>query len=94
MSETMEQMDLIPDSEKLENVPPFKVGDLVMMRTKSLRLRRFHKYPENDVGLVLEVKKGNIEWLINIHWQKFTPRGKCILKHSRLKKVRVKKNVE
>ena len=94
MSETMQQMDLIPDSEKVENVPPFKVGDLVMMRTKSLRLKRFFKYPKNDVGLVLEVTKGHVEWLVNIHWQKFIPRGKCILKNSRLKKVRVKKNVE
>jgi hypothetical protein len=94
MSESIEQIDLIPDSEKLENIPPFKVGDLVMMRAKLLRLKRFHKYPKNDVGLVLEVKKGKIEWLVDIHWQKFTPRGKCILRHSRLKKIRVKKNVE
>ena len=94
MSESIKQLDLIPESEKLENIPPFEVGDLVMMRTKSLRLKRFFKYPKNDVGLVLEVTKGHVEWLVNIHWQKFIPRGKCILKHSRLKKVRVKKNVE
>ena len=94
MSESIEQLDLIPESEKLENIPPFEVGDLVMMRAKSLRLQRFFKYPKNDVGLVLEIKKGSVEWLVNIHWQKFTPHGKCILKHSRLKKVKVKKSVQ
>ena len=94
MNEIVETTDLIPDSEKLENIPPFQVGDLVQMRAKALQLVRFYKYPANDIGIVLEVKKGNTEWLVNVHWQKFIPKsGKSVIKHSRLKKVRTKKHV-
>lgn len=84
----------IPDIEKVEIVPPFQLGDLVMMRSKALQLIRFHKYPENDVGLVLEVKPNSMgEWLVSVHWQKFIPKnGKSIIKHTRLKKVRKKKS--
>lgn len=86
----------IPEIEKVDIVPPFQPGDLVMMRSKALRLVRFNRYPENDVGLVLEVKTNNVgEWLVNVHWQKFIPKnGKCVIKHTRLKKVRKKKNNE
>jgi len=86
----------IPDIEKLEINPPFQTGDLVMMRAKALQLVRFHKYPENDIGLVLEVKPNHHgEWLVNVHWQKFIPKsGKSVVKHTRLKKVRKKKIYE
>jgi hypothetical protein len=96
MNETVEAIDLIPEEERIENIPPFQVGDLVMMRASALRLDRFCRYPKNDVGIVLELKKNNMgEWLVNIHWQKFVPKnGKCIVKHSRLKKARARKNVQ
>jgi hypothetical protein len=95
MNEIVEVTDLISEEERIENIPPFQVGDLVMMRASALRLERFYRYPKNDVGIVLELKKNNIgEWLVNIHWQKFVPKnGKCIVKHSRLKKARARKNV-
>lgn len=95
MTEQNKQQKEIPDIEKVEIIPPFQPGDLVMMRAKALRLVRFHKYPENDIGLVLEVKPNNMgEWLVNIHWQKFIPKnGKCVIRHTRLKKIRNKKNV-
>jgi hypothetical protein len=94
MNETIELNDLIPLSERVENIPPFEVGDLVMMRAKALKLTKFYKLPPNDVGIVLELKKGNTEWLVNVHWQKFIPKsGKSVIKHTRLKKVRIKKNV-
>ena len=94
MNEIVEINDLISESEKIENIPPFQVGDLVQMRAKALQLVRFFKYPEGDVGIVLELKKGNAEWLVNVHWQKFIPKsGKSVIKHTRLKKVRIKKNV-
>ena len=41
MNEIVETTDLIPDSEKIENIPPFQVGDLVQMRSKALKLTRF-----------------------------------------------------
>lgn len=87
--------ELIPEMEKaVEEKPPFEVGDLVQMRAKALKLTKFWRLPPNDVGIVLELKKGNTEWLVNIHWQKFVPKsGKSIVKHTRLKKVRIKKNV-
>ena len=96
MSEQEKPCIHIPDIEKVEIIPPFQPGDLVMMRSKALQLVRFHKYPENDVGLVLEVKPNNTgEWLVNVHWQKFIPKsGKCIIKHTRLKKARHKKKYE
>ena len=83
----------IPEMERVEVTPPFQTGDLVMMRAKALRLTRFHRYPDNDIGLVLEVKPNSHgEWLVNVHWQKFIPKnGKCIIKHTRLKKIRKKK---
>jgi hypothetical protein len=86
----------IPDIEKVEIKPPFETGDLVMMRSKALQLVRFRKYPENDIGIVIEVKPNNMgQWLVNVHWQKFIPKsGKCIIKHTRLKKVRKKKIYE
>lgn len=92
MSETKQ---LIPEMEKAsEEVPPFQVGDLVQMRAKALKLTKFWKLPPNDIGIVLELKKGNSEWLVNIHWQKFIPKsGKSIIKHTRLKKLRTRKNV-
>jgi len=94
MNET-KQLPLIeiPDIEKVLSNPPFQTGDLVMMRAKALRLTRFHRYPDNDIGLVLEVKPNSHgEWLVNVHWQKFIPKnGKCIIKHTRLKKIRKKK---
>jgi|688.fasta_scaffold333810_4 hypothetical protein len=94
MNEIVETTDLIPDSEKIENIPPFQVGDLVQMRSKALQLARFYKYKKDDVGIVLEVKKGTNEWMVNVHWQKFIPKsGKSIVKHTRLKKVRIRKNV-
>jgi hypothetical protein len=94
MSEQTEFQDFIPENEKIQNIPPFQIGDLVMMRAKALRLVRFHRYPENDIGIVLEAKQNSIgEWLVNIHWQKFIPKnGKSVVKHTRLKKVRTKKN--
>jgi len=77
-----------------EEIPPFQVGDFVQMRAKALQLVRFYKYEKDDIGVVLEVKKGNSCWLINVHWQRFVPKsGKSIIKHNRLKKLRVKKNV-
>jgi hypothetical protein len=88
--------ELIPDLERVEDIPPFQVGDLVMMRAKALKLIKFYKLPEKDIGVVLELKKSKCcdEWLVNIHWQKFIPKsGKSIIKHTRLKKVRTKKNV-
>jgi hypothetical protein len=97
MNET-KQLPLIeiPDIEKVLSKPPFQTGDLVMMRAKALRLIRFHRYPENDIGIVIEVKSNHTgEWLVNIHWQKFVPKnGKSVVKHTRLKKVRIKKNYE
>lgn len=86
----------IPEIERVEIKPPFQTGDLVMMRAKALRLIRFHRYPENDIGIVLEAKQNSMgEWLVNIHWQKFIPKnGKSVVKHTRLKKVRIKKNYE
>lgn len=96
MNEIVETTDLIPDSEKIENIPPFQVGDLVQMRSKALKLTRFCKYKKDDVGIVLEVKKSNIcdDWYVNIHWQKFIPKsGKSVIKHTRLKKIRIRKNV-
>jgi hypothetical protein len=87
----------IPEIEKVEIIPPFQVGDLVQMRAKSLRLLKFHRLPDNDIGIVLELKKcqHSDEWLVNIHWQKFIPKaGKSIIKHTRLKKVRKKKIYE
>lgn len=93
MNET-EVKNLIPQFEIVEEKPPFQVGDLVMMRAKALKLTKFYRLPPNDVGIVLELKKGNTEWLVNVHWQKFIPKsGKSVIKHTRLKKVRVKKNV-
>lgn len=96
MDETVETTDLIPEEERIQNIPPFQVGDLVMMRASALRLERFYRYPKDDVGIVLELKKNNMdEWLVNIHWQKFVPKsGKCVIKHSRLKKARARKNVQ
>lgn len=77
-----------------EEIPPFQVGDLVMMRAKALKLIRFYKYQEDDIGIVLELKKGSSEWLVNVHWQKFIPKsGKSVIKHTRLKKIRTKKYV-
>jgi hypothetical protein len=87
----------IPELEKVETAPPFQVGDLVQMRAKALKLVKFYRLPENDVGIVLELKKcqHSDEWLVNIHWQKFIPKsGKSIIKHTRLKKVRKKKIYE
>jgi len=82
------------EKETKEEIPPFQVGDLVQMRAKALQLVRFYRYPPNDIGIVLEVKKGNSEWMVNIHWQKFIPKsGKSVIKHTRLKKVRTKKHV-
>jgi len=82
------------EKETKEEIPPFEVGDLVQMRSKALQLVRFYKYPKDDIGIVLELKKGNSEWLVNVHWQRFIPKnGKSIIKHTRLKKVRFKKNV-
>lgn len=83
------------EKETKEEIPPFQVGDLVQMRAKALQLVRFYKYPPNDIGIVLEVKKGTNEWMVNIHWQKFIPKsGRSVIKHTRLKKVRMKKNVQ
>lgn len=94
MNETTELTDLIPKSERIENIPPFEVGDYVQMRSKALQLIRFHKYEKDDIGIVLELKKGNTEWLVNVHWQRFIPKGgKSIVKHTRLKKLRIKKDV-
>lgn len=94
MNETTETIDLIPETERIENIPPFQVGDLVQMRSKALKLVRFFRYPKDDVGIVLELKKGTDEWLVNVHWQKYVPKnGKTIIKHSRLKKARARKNV-
>jgi hypothetical protein len=93
MSEQIELEDFLPKDEKINNIPPFQTGDLVMMRAKALQLARFCRYPDNDIGLVLEVKRNSHgEWLVNVHWQKFIPKnGKCIIKHTRLKKIRKKK---
>lgn len=95
MSEIKDQTNLVPEMEKsIEESPPFQVGDLVQMRAKALQLTRFWNYEKGDVGIVLEVKKGKSEWIVNVHWQKFIPKnGKSIVKHSRLKKVRFKKDV-
>jgi hypothetical protein len=92
MNKQLELEDLIP---KQECEPPFQTGDLVMMRAKALQLVRFRKYPEHDIGIVLEVKPNNRgEWLVNVHWQKFIPKnGKSVVKHTRLKKIRKVKNV-
>lgn len=86
----------IPDIERVEIKPPFEPGELVMMRAKALRLVKFYHFPENDVGIVLEVKPNGLgDWLVNVHWQKFIPKkGKSIIKHTRLKKIRKKKNYE
>lgn len=85
---------LIPKDEMCEEIPPFQVGELVQMRAKALQLIRFYNHEKDDVGMVIEVKKGRSEWLINVHWQRFIPKsGKSIIKHTRLKKVRMKKNV-
>jgi hypothetical protein len=82
------------EKEPKQDLPPFEVGDLVQMRAKALQLVRFYKYQKDDIGIVLEVKKGNTEWLVNVHWQKFIPKsGKSVIKHTRLKKIRMKKNV-
>ena len=95
MSEQEKPCIHIPDIERVEIIPPFKPGDLVMMRSKALQLIRFHRYPENDIGVVLEVKSNSMgEWLVNVHWQKFIPKsGKCVIKHTRLKKARNKKSL-
>jgi hypothetical protein len=85
----------IPEIERVEINPPFETGDLVMMRAKALQLLRFYKYPKDDIGIVLEAKQNSMgEWLVNVHWQKFIPKsGKSVVKHTRLKKVRKKKNL-
>lgn len=75
--------------------PPFNVGDLVMMRKQHLKLRKFLFYPKEDVGIVLEMKKKNDFWLVNVYWQKYvSKKGKCLIKHHRLKKIRAIKNDE
>ena len=48
MNEIVEINDLVPESEKIENIPPFQVGDLVQMRAKALQLVRFYRHEKDD----------------------------------------------
>lgn len=76
------------------NTPPFEVGDLVQMRSKDLKTHKFQHFPRNDFGVVISVKKPSItylqDWLIEVIWQRY--KRKTMIKHRRLKKVRIKKN--
>ena len=81
---------------------PFKIGDLVMLKSKDKKLVKFLHLPKDDIGVVIEIKKScsysiyNPVWIAAVHWQKYkTKKGDTpTYKIKRLKKARIKKVYE
>ena len=74
---------------------PFQIGDIVQMRAKDLKIIKFRKFPPNDFGIVIVIKKQKYSsyWMVKVLWQKYITKKISNIKHVRLKKVRVKKDV-
>jgi hypothetical protein len=81
---------------------PFKIGDLVTLRSKDKSLLKFSHLPQDDVGIILDIKKStkysiyDPVWIASVHWQKYkTKKGDTpTYKIKRLKKVRKKKEYD
>jgi hypothetical protein len=89
------------EAETKETKPPFQIGEFVVMRSCALKLVRFSNYPKNDIGVVLNITQKNKKlidapWLVTVYWQKHKPknRSSSLIKHTRLKKLRIKKNAK
>ena len=78
---------------------PFKLGEMVKMRSSALKLVRFCHLPKDDIGIVVGFKESSNnpnDILIIVHWQNYLKKSSKPLQYkpSRLKRVIRKKNAE
>ena len=80
------------DLQEEEIICPFKIGDMVQIRTPVLRMRRFCSMPKFDIGFVVDVNKSTKteHFLVNVIWQKHKSGKTLQYKHIRLKLFRTK----
>jgi|OM-RGC.v1.028574110 hypothetical protein len=86
-------------TEQVTQPCPFEIGDAVMMRSASLKIRKFWHLIPGDIGIVTGIRISNVDssrWMITVHWQKYTSKKEPIYRHCRLKhaikKTRKKSN--
>lgn len=73
-----------------DKTPTVNIGDLVVMRAKDLKLKKFGNYIPDDLGLVVELFQSTSyhkKWYAMVAWQQFKSGSPQKLLAYRLKKA-------